>query len=217
MSSVPLIGRVSAERPSSTRTDGLKGPLPDRSSKPHARVNKGAGDLVDAGAPTVSATSRLDVALESLTEAPESWVPVLDNERRVVGHAVHLRPGPGVSPGVNDRARSVWANSGSDWRCSRVGHDRLTDRRSDIANGGPCPGIPHHLDFTWGRGVLSHGRRHTRNRRPANGHWPRVRPNSDRDCHVDRLCRVAARNIGVCRDQAPPVGGGRCPVALQGV
>jgi uncharacterized protein with PhoU and TrkA domain len=27
----------------------------------------------------------LDVALESLTEAPLSWVPVLDDERRVVG------------------------------------------------------------------------------------------------------------------------------------
>ena len=42
-------------------------------------------DLVDAGAPTVAASSRLDVALESLTEAPLSWVPVLDEERRVVG------------------------------------------------------------------------------------------------------------------------------------
>ena len=44
-----------------------------------------AGDVVDSGAPTVSASSRLDVALESLTEAPQSWVPVLDDERRVVG------------------------------------------------------------------------------------------------------------------------------------
>lgn len=43
------------------------------------------GDLVDAGAPTVSDSSRLDVALESLTAAPQSWVPVLDDERRVVG------------------------------------------------------------------------------------------------------------------------------------
>jgi CBS domain-containing protein len=42
-------------------------------------------DLSDAGAPTVSANSRLDVALESLTEAPLSWVSVLDGERRVVG------------------------------------------------------------------------------------------------------------------------------------
>ena len=44
-----------------------------------------AGDFADAGAPTVSASSRLDVALESLTTAPQSWVPVLDDERRVVG------------------------------------------------------------------------------------------------------------------------------------
>jgi len=42
-------------------------------------------ELVDAGAPVVSASSRLDVALESLTEAPLSWVPVLDDDRRVVG------------------------------------------------------------------------------------------------------------------------------------
>jgi len=42
-------------------------------------------DLVDAGAPVVSLSSRLDVALESLTEAPLSWVAVLDNDRRVVG------------------------------------------------------------------------------------------------------------------------------------
>ena len=43
------------------------------------------GELVDAGAPTVAGTSRLDVALESLTGAPQSWVPVLDAERRVLG------------------------------------------------------------------------------------------------------------------------------------
>ena len=43
------------------------------------------GELVDAGAPTVARTSRLDVALESLTAAAQSWVPVLDDERRVVG------------------------------------------------------------------------------------------------------------------------------------
>jgi CBS domain-containing protein len=47
----------------------------------HSALN----DLVDAGAPVVSESSRLDVALESLTEAPLSWVPVLDEDRRVVG------------------------------------------------------------------------------------------------------------------------------------
>ena len=45
----------------------------------------GLSDVVDAGAPVVSASSRLDVALESLTEAPLSWVPVLDDNRRVIG------------------------------------------------------------------------------------------------------------------------------------
>jgi CBS domain-containing protein len=48
-------------------------------------ARRAVGDLADAGAPTVSLNSRLDVALESLTEAPMSWVPVLDGERRVVG------------------------------------------------------------------------------------------------------------------------------------
>jgi CBS domain-containing protein len=43
------------------------------------------GEFVDAGAPTVAGTSRLDVALESLTAASQSWVPVLDDERRVIG------------------------------------------------------------------------------------------------------------------------------------
>ena len=41
--------------------------------------------FVDPGTPTVSESSRLDVALDSLTEAPLSWVPVLDDDRGVVG------------------------------------------------------------------------------------------------------------------------------------
>ena len=44
-----------------------------------------AGDLADSGAPTVSASSRLDSALESLMDTPLSWVSVLDADRRVVG------------------------------------------------------------------------------------------------------------------------------------
>jgi CBS domain-containing protein len=56
-----------------------------RASLSSSAEHRSVGDLVDAGAPTVSANSRLDVALESLTEAPLSWVPVLDSERRVVG------------------------------------------------------------------------------------------------------------------------------------
>ena len=42
-------------------------------------------DFLDPGSPAVSESSRLDVALDSLTEAPLSWVPVLDDDRRVVG------------------------------------------------------------------------------------------------------------------------------------
>ena len=42
-------------------------------------------DLVDDGAPVAFTASRLDVALESLTEAPLSWVAVLDDDRHVAG------------------------------------------------------------------------------------------------------------------------------------
>ncbi len=42
-------------------------------------------DCVDPGAPTISVSSTLEVALETLTEAPMSWVPVLDDDRRIVG------------------------------------------------------------------------------------------------------------------------------------
>lgn len=41
--------------------------------------------LVDAGAPTVPSSSRLDLALDALTAAHLSWVPVLDDDRGVVG------------------------------------------------------------------------------------------------------------------------------------
>ena len=44
-----------------------------------------AGDLADTGVPTVALGAYLDSALESLTEAPTSWVAVLDPDRRVVG------------------------------------------------------------------------------------------------------------------------------------
>jgi CIC family chloride channel protein len=40
---------------------------------------------LDVGAPSVSAASRLDVALEALNEGSEGWVSVLDSDRRVVG------------------------------------------------------------------------------------------------------------------------------------
>jgi chloride channel protein, CIC family len=53
----------------------------DETSDHHKMVD----DFVDPGAPAVSESSRLDVALDSLTEAPLSWVPVLDDDRRVVG------------------------------------------------------------------------------------------------------------------------------------
>lgn len=41
--------------------------------------------LTDASAPTVHVTSRLDVALEAITQSPVSWVTVLGEDRRVRG------------------------------------------------------------------------------------------------------------------------------------
>jgi chloride channel protein, CIC family len=43
------------------------------------------GDLADAGAPVVTVDSHLDAALESIASADMSWVPVLDDDRRVMG------------------------------------------------------------------------------------------------------------------------------------
>ena len=43
------------------------------------------GDIADAGAPVVTVDSMLDAALESITSAAQSWAPVLDHDRRVVG------------------------------------------------------------------------------------------------------------------------------------
>jgi len=40
---------------------------------------------VDASAPTVSGSAHLDVALDALTTASQHWIPVLDNDRAVVG------------------------------------------------------------------------------------------------------------------------------------
>jgi chloride channel protein, CIC family len=50
------------------------------SSEPKATV----GSLADAGAPAISKNSTLDRALESIASAHLSWVPVLDDDRRVV-------------------------------------------------------------------------------------------------------------------------------------
>ena len=43
------------------------------------------GALADAGAPVVTVDSHLDAALESIASADMSWVPVLDDDKRVVG------------------------------------------------------------------------------------------------------------------------------------
>ena len=41
--------------------------------------------FVDASAPTVAGSAHLDVALDALTSAPQHWVPVLDDDRTVIG------------------------------------------------------------------------------------------------------------------------------------
>jgi CBS domain-containing protein len=63
----------------------FSGSLARSALAPSIERRRAVNDLVDSGAPAVSASSRLDVALESLTEAPLSWVPVLDDDRRVIG------------------------------------------------------------------------------------------------------------------------------------
>ena len=64
------------------RFEGAVSRLALEASRAHDRA---VGDLVDPAAPTVAVSARLDTALESLMEASESWVSVLDNDRRVVG------------------------------------------------------------------------------------------------------------------------------------
>ena len=44
----------------------------------------GVGTLADAGAPAITTDSHLDVALEAITSAHMSWVPVLDTDRHVI-------------------------------------------------------------------------------------------------------------------------------------
>jgi len=46
---------------------------------------RAAGRYADAGAPSVPASSRLDVALEVLQEGAHGWASVLDDDRRVIG------------------------------------------------------------------------------------------------------------------------------------
>ena len=50
-----------------------------------AAYGRSLDELADPGAQTAPESSHLDVALEALTEAPLSWVPVLDSDRHVVG------------------------------------------------------------------------------------------------------------------------------------
>ncbi len=51
----------------------------------HHDGTRALGRMVDPGAPSVPASSRLDVALEALNEGEYPWVTVLDDDRRVVG------------------------------------------------------------------------------------------------------------------------------------
>jgi H+/Cl- antiporter ClcA len=48
-------------------------------------AERGIDALVDPAASTVSESVNLDIAVEAITAAALHWVPVLDNERRVVG------------------------------------------------------------------------------------------------------------------------------------
>ena len=71
--------------------------------------------------PTVAASSRLDVALESLTAAPQSWVTVLDNERRVVGTL-------SISDMVRAYRQELVSERGTDERPGSHHRSRASDR-----------------------------------------------------------------------------------------
>jgi CBS domain-containing protein len=43
------------------------------------------GAVVDTSAPSVAASAHLDVALDALTTASQHWIPVLDDDRSVIG------------------------------------------------------------------------------------------------------------------------------------
>jgi CBS domain-containing protein len=49
-----------------------------------SNTHESVGSLADAGAPTIALDSRLSSALESISSAHVSWVPVLDDDRHVV-------------------------------------------------------------------------------------------------------------------------------------
>lgn len=50
-----------------------------------AGESHGLDVFVDASVPSVVGTARLDVALDALMTAPQRWVPVLDDDRKVIG------------------------------------------------------------------------------------------------------------------------------------
>ncbi|MHB1445374.1 MAG: CBS domain-containing protein [Acidimicrobiales bacterium] len=60
-------------------------PLPDPEVSPEANHGPDVGRLADPTAPTVVPTDRLTTALESVMNAGANWIPVLDEDRRVVG------------------------------------------------------------------------------------------------------------------------------------
>ena len=51
----------------------------------HHDATRALGRIVDPGAPSVPASSRLDLAFEALNEGSYPWVTVLDDDRRVLG------------------------------------------------------------------------------------------------------------------------------------
>ena len=63
----------------------FEGALTGASLDPRSAGDRTAGDLADRAAPTVSTSTHLDSALESLMDSSLSWVPVLDDDRHVVG------------------------------------------------------------------------------------------------------------------------------------
>ena len=117
------------------------------------------GDLVDAGAPTVSDSSRLDVALESLTAAPQSWVPVLDDERRVVGNLSVSDVVRAYRQELVTERGSAISDLGAMTGAAQVTVTADSPVAGKTLRSADLPRAPRHLDLPGGPCVLPH-RRH---------------------------------------------------------
>ncbi len=93
---LPAERPIAVARADLGRTDVTGAPVVDEAGRFEGTVDRATleftdraegrcGDVADAGAPVALQRGDLGTALEALTSADMSWVPVLDDDRRVVG------------------------------------------------------------------------------------------------------------------------------------